>query len=221
MTASSWLWRSLLVGAAVLLFLGGPLHPKPDPGVSFEAASAKMLADPGWVPSHGLMLATHVLLAFGFFGLTRRVRLSGAARIAGWFAVVGAALSAIEMSFHLGAVVELDALVAGRPTPIFLTHLVLATLAQPLLGFSVAALAVLGARRRGVIDLVIGLIGAIGGLAHGLAAPIVVATRDQSFSFLFPGVVLLTPWLLWIAARSMRSTRTSTDLEPASLAPQP
>src|SRR5438045_2893054 len=127
---------SLALGiGGVLLFVGGGMHPPPDVTRSFDDATAGMMADPRWVPGHALLLIGYLLLIPGLIGHGRAA--APATRLASWFAVAGAALSVVEMSFHLAAVVDLGALRAGGATPILNTHLVLATLAQPLLGGSI------------------------------------------------------------------------------------
>jgi hypothetical protein len=42
----AWLWRSALALAALLIAVGGALHPAPVTSLSFEQSTAAMLADP-------------------------------------------------------------------------------------------------------------------------------------------------------------------------------
>ena len=71
-------------------------------------------------------------------------------------------------------------------------------------------------RGRGTAYLALALIGILGGLAHAFAAPIVVATRDQSFAGLFRGAVLIAFWLLGTAAFSVRRVGSAPSLDAAS-----
>ena len=206
-------WRQALALAALLLFAGGPLHPNPDTTRSFEQSTAAMLGTPSWVPAHALILAAYVAAAVGLSGLARRAT-SPAGRAAGWLAVAGALGSAVEMSFHLAAVVDRAALVSGGPTPILNTHLTLATFVQPLLGFSIAAYAVLETHRRDALGIALLGLGVVGGVLHGLSAPIVVATRDQGFSVLFKAAILIALWLALSAVASRRAP--SRDREAAT-----
>jgi hypothetical protein len=105
---------------------------------------------------------------------------------------VGGALSALEMIFHLLAFVERDAAITGGSTPIIDIHQGLQVQSHPLLGFAVAALTILEVRRLDGSRLVwvwriASVIGLLGAIAHGLAGPLVVLTRNASFGNLFAG----------------------------------
>ena len=206
-------WRQALALAALLLLVGGALHPNADTTRSFEQSTAAMLGSATWVPGHLVWLIANLVGALGLWGLARRAT-STAGRAAGWLAVAGALASAVELTFHTAAVVERAALQTGGPTPILYIHMTLAALVQPLLGFSIAAYAVLETHRRDAIGLALVTLGVVGGVLYGLSAPIVVATRDQQFSVLFKAAILIALWLALSAVASRRAP--SRDREAAT-----
>jgi hypothetical protein len=200
----SRLWRPALAAGALCVAVGGAAHPIPYVSPSFEQTIADMLADPGWVPSHAIVLVGLVLMIPGLLGLGR-IAVSSAMRAVVGFAVAGALLSVVEMAFHVAAVIDLDALVAGRPTPVLHTHMVLEAMATPLFGFPLAALAFLAAKRGTPVQALVDAVGILGGLMFGLAGPVVVGTRAPEIHLLFSGSILLSLWLFWMAATSGRA----------------
>ena len=202
-------WRPALALAGILLLIGGPLHPRADTTKSFNESTAVMLASPNWPLAHALMLASFVLILLALTGVARQSGIPNSVRQILRFARVGAALSVVEMAFHLAAVVDRSSLMAGGPTPVLTTHMTLAVAAYPMLGFSLAALAFQGARTRSLGSWAIGWLGILGGLAHGVSAPIVVLTRDQRYSPLFTGGVVLALWLCLVAVWPIARARES------------
>lgn len=218
-TRSTHGWPLALGLSGLLLFAAGPFHPRPNTTLDFFHSTAGMLADPGWVPSHSLMLASFAVLLLGLIGLVRSSRLSGRAAVAARVAVAATAVSVVESVFHLASVADTVALSAGGPTPILSAHLTLAIAAYPLMGFSLAALAWLG--RRHLSHPLLGTVGILGGILHGIAAPVVVLTQDQRFSFLFQGAVLLAIWLIAVGLahlRTIRQRRTAACVRGPELA---
>ncbi len=199
------LWRSLLGLAGVFLVIGGPLHPKSNPALSFEASTANMLADPHWPLSHGLMLAGELALVFALLGIKRRADLSLTLRRVVQVAFVASILGVVEMTFHLLALFDREALLAGTATPVLTAHLTLAALTYPIFGLSMAALAFVGARGRMVGGASIALLGIVGGIMDAASAPIVVLTHNQQFTWLFMGMAPLALWMclaaVWPRAR--------------------
>lgn len=175
--------------------MGGPLHPRSDPTLSFNASTALMLADPHWPIAHALMLAGDVCVLLALIGLRRRTDLPAGLQRALRVAVVGASLAVVEMAFHLAAVVDRATLVAGAATPVLTIHLSLAVVAYPVFGLSMAAVALLGARKRAIGGATIAGLGILGGLMDAVSAPIVVLTRDQHYTWLFMGLVPLALWM--------------------------
>src|SRR5262249_46315313 len=130
----------------------------------------------------------------GFIASARRPDISTGLRRGLKLAQIGAALSVVEMVFHLAATVDRAHLIAGRPTPVLTTHLMVSVVAYPAMGFATARVAALGAQSRRLGAPAIGWLGVMGGVIHGLSAPIVVLTRDEHYSVLFNGVAVLALW---------------------------
>ena len=120
------------------------------------------------VASHSLFLAAAVLALPGLLRLARsRGALSTAARRAAWVAAGASALWILEGIPHLLAPFDESAVLAGQPTPFLTGHLIGAVIVYPLVGFSIASLAVLSGRS--LVHPIIGLVGAMGAAAFGLA----------------------------------------------------
>ena len=192
------------------MIAGGRLHPSFDYSQpTFDLIVASPLFSGAWAPVHALILAGLILVTAGLSGLARGGLLSGAALRAAQVAVAGAALSALEMTFHLVAFIERDAAVADRPTPLIDIHQALQVPSHPLLGFAVATLAVLDFRRlRGsALDWpwrIATTIGALGGVAHGLAGPLTILARDARFGSLFAGA---GPMALYLGLYALAASR--------------
>ena len=218
-------WRLLTGLSGLLVAVGGSFHPDPDTDVGFSQATAGMLAHSGWVPSHALMLVSFLLLLPALIGLARARALSGAAATVLRISILAVVLGIVEFSFHLAAIVDRSALESGGSTPVLDTHLALAVVAYPAVGFSLAALAVLGARNHILTHPVFAALGVVGGVMHGIAAPIVVLSRNQELSFLFTGAIPLALWLIAVGLTGVRFGRRSTTLEaktvPAGSAGEP
>ncbi|MFI6096963.1 hypothetical protein ACIA8G_15480 [Lentzea sp. NPDC051213] len=209
-TGSAGWWPWALTVGAVALFIGGMLHPRKDPALSGHAAEAAWIGDPMWVPSHALVLLSSTLFALGLVGLLRhRPDLPAAARRAGWTAVAGAVLSVIENVPHLAATTESDAAAAGHATPFLSTHMVLALLAFPLFGFSVAALAALSKRHLAHPALGVGAV--IGGISWGLAPWVVGPLGLESFNVLFIVGMLMALWFAAVGIGSLIPARRTAS----------
>ena len=211
-------WRLTLGLAGLFLFVGGPLHPEGDPSLGFDGTTAMMLADPNWVPSHALMLVSFILILPGLVGLARSGLLGDASSPLMRVAIVGAVVAVVEGVLHLVAVVDSEALRAGASTPILSAHLALAVVAYPLLGLPLAAIAWFGGRGRVLTHPIVGALGVIGGVSHGIAAPIVVLSRDSRFAVLFMGAVFLAIWLIAVGVGHFLGRRRD-NLPRASAAP--
>ena len=196
MTGPIQQWRLTLGLAGLFLFVGGPLHPRDDPSLGFDGATAMMLADPNWVPSHALMLVGFVLILLGLIGLARSGLLGDSSSPLMRVAVVGAVVAVVEGVLHLVAVVDGESLRAGASTPILNAHLALAVVAYPLLGLPLAAVAWFGGRARVLTHPIVGALGVLGSVSHGIAAPIVVLSRDARFAVLFMGTMFMAIWLI-------------------------
>ena len=199
-------WPWALIAGAVALFIGGMLHPEEDPALSGHAAQAAWIGDSLWIPSHSLILLSSILFAVGLIGLLRdRPALPAAARRAGWVAVAGAALSAVENVPHLAATFESDAAAAGHATPFLNTHMALALLAFPLFGCSVATLAVLGGRQLAHPVVAAGAV--IGGICWGLGPWAVGPLGLESLDVLFIIGMLMALWFAVVGVRAALAKR--------------
>jgi hypothetical protein len=183
------------------------MHPDPDTSMSFARSTAHMLADPRWVPAHALLLAGFALMVPGVLSIVRDESLSGTVRKIARVALAGAVLSVVEAVFHLASASEATALAKGGSAPIVQIHLQLARIAFPLIGVSIAALAIVGARSRAMTHPLVATIGVVGGLMHGLSAPIVVTSQNQHFSVLFMGGALMAIWLVAVGVTGLVSRK--------------
>jgi hypothetical protein len=177
--------------AGALFTVGGLLHPKGDP--------VAQLADPVWTPSHLVLLTALVVLAPALYAVVRS-RGSGwpsAVRVAALAVCGAAALGVVEMVPHLLAGGEAHAAAHGGPTPLLELHQRIGLFSNLLMGLSLAVLAVLAARTRALGGgRAVAVLAVVGGLAFGLAAPLLVATGIEAFAILFSGSVLIGLWLL-------------------------
>jgi hypothetical protein len=133
------------------------------------------------------------------------------------------------MIFHTSAALERDALAAGGLTPIVAIHLALQVVSHPLLGAAVALLALAESGRFagrapwGWVWRAASVIGAVGALAHALAAPVVILTRNVALEGLFAGAgpMALYLGLLGIVATRFGSRVPRVRGTTAAVAPQP
>jgi len=205
----SW-WPWAMIAAAVAYVTGGLLHPDMDPTLPEAAALAAWIGDALWVPSHALILVGSILLLPGLLGLlSARPGLSTGARRAGWVAVAGAVLWAVEGLPHVGAATESAAAAAAQPTPILFSHQLLSLLAYPLLGLTVAALAVLGGRQ--LAHPVFAVFAVVGGLAWSIAPWGVGPLGIGALGALFPVGILMAVWFAAVGVSELISRRTRTS----------
>lgn len=198
-SSRSSVWRLAFLLAGLALFLG-PRHPgseRLDP--SFVEVHLDMLASPDWISAHLFVLASWVFLFAGLVLLRRRHSLPGAVRKLLPFAMAGAALAIVEMVFHTASAADLEALRAGESTPLLTTHLWLAVVSNPLLGFSLAVLAVKAGALRTLGSPWVAWLGALGGITYGLAAPLAILSQDTRFAVLFAGIMVLGLWFLLVS----------------------
>jgi hypothetical protein len=209
-SAGSIRWRLSLAAGAFCMIAGARLHPSFDyTQPTFDLIVASALFSSAWAPVHALILAGLILVTAGLSGLVRSGLLSGAALRAGRLALAGAALSALEMTFHLIAFLEREAAIADRPTPLIDIHQALQVASHPLLGFSVATLSILefGRLRGSALDWpwrIASVIGVLGAAAHGLAGPLTILTRDARFGNLFAGA---GPMALYVGLYALAASR--------------
>lgn len=190
-------WRLCFLLCGVLIFIGGPMHP----GGTME----QMLGDPNWVPSHLLILAAFLAFTAGLVLLAKSV--PGGPATAKWLrlALIGTALQTVEMAVHTAAAVDHANLVAGRATPVLMTHLALSIAIYPIFAFTVAGFIVATMRERSLGSKWIGWIGIAGVAAHGVAPPLVLLTELPWARLLFPMIVLFAVWSMIAAVLPQRA----------------
>ena len=182
-----------LAVAGLLIGLGGVMHPRVDTSVEFDEGLAGMFESAAWSPSHLLTMAGFLVLALSLAALTNGML--------GRIAAAAAAFAALESVPHL---------LAASNASLTDVHTTLQAFSTPLVGLSLAALAVVGARS-GELDA--GRIGTalavVGGLAFALAGPAIALTHDSAFSPLFAGSAGLAIWAV------VAGTRRARRLTPA------
>jgi hypothetical protein len=199
-----------LAAAGLLMAAGGILHPHADTGAGYEEALAGMFNASAWTASHAMALLGFLLLALSATMLVRGQghRWPTGVRFAAWAVAAGAALAVIESVPHLLASSEADALLRGEATPLTDLHALLGAVTTPLLGLSVAALALISARDRVLGNgRVAASVAVVGGLAYTLAGPLMLLTKDPAFSPLFAGSAALAIWLVLAGVRTARRLR--------------
>jgi hypothetical protein len=211
-----------LAGAGLLLAAGGLLHPRVDTSAEFEQGLAGMFERSAWVASHAITLAGFVLLAVSLAGLLRGLGPAWDARrrLIGWTVVAGAGIAAVESVPHLLAASEADALMDGARTPLTDLHSILQAIATPVLGLSVAALAVTCAPSRALGSGRIAAAVAVGGgVAFALAGPLIAITHNSELSPLFVGSAGIAIWLMVSGigtARRLAGVRIDPELGTAA-----
>lgn len=183
----------LLVGGASF-FVGGSMHPGEDPpGLGLKEHLLLLYEDPSWYPSHVLLLVGMVLIAASLVVLVQGNTLASAARAqsAAIIAAIAAVLGAAASLLHLVAATEADEIASGRSTPLTDVSLVVETFTAPAFGFSIAALAVIGALTRTIGNRVTAAFGVVGGVSYALAGGTVLFTDKLNFLFPFSSGIAL------------------------------
>ena len=184
-------WRAAFLGSALCIAIGGPRHP--------GGSMAEMLAHPDWVPAHAFLLAGFVALLIGLVLFQRTPSLPRGTRTWLRFAVIATALQAVEMAFHLAAVVDQANLVAGRSTPVLSTHLGLAVVIYPVFALAWVGLIIAGMRDHVLGSRWIGWIGMLGVLGQGVSPPLIVLLHVEQARVLFPLLAVFALWILLAA----------------------
>ncbi|WP_369244385.1 hypothetical protein [Streptomyces sp. R41] len=206
-TITGWL---LLAGGTAFL-VGGGMHPRVDaPDGGAKERLRIMFEDGGWYPSQALMLAGTACIAAALITLVRRRLPAGApsVRYAAMVAAVGAALASVALLVHLLAAGEADRLVGGGATPITDTLVVVDTIAIPLFGLAIAALALAGALTRSLGNVVVAIPGVVGGVGYAFAAgTILISDRLDG---LFPTAIGIALWAAAVGVQQLLRERRAT-----------
>ena len=208
-------WRLPFIAAGLAMAVGGSLHPEADADQPLGEELATMAAGDTWVLSHSLIAFGTALLALGLWTAhwnrswpvtTHRALRVGAAAMSVYL---------VETVFHLGAVVDADALANGDFAPVTLIHLVLSILLYPATGLVAAWLAV---RQIVAVDLprkVFGVVGLLAGALHAVSVPLTMILPDTELSPVFAGAGLLfSAWAVGTGLTGM--PRPATPRHPGS-----
>lgn len=206
----------LLIGG-VLFFVGGPMHPREDPpGVSRDEVLRLMYVDPAWYPAHALLLVGMLLIAACLVELVRGRTLAAAprAQTVAAIAAFAASLATFGMVLHLAAAHDAARIAAHQSTPIADAQAIVETLAVPAFGFSIAALAVIGALTRTLGNRVTAVFAVVGGIGYAIAGGTIMFT--DRLDFLFPAASGIGLWAAAAAIGLLRGSRAGSRPVPRS-----
>jgi hypothetical protein len=188
-------WRIALIASGIALAAGGRMHPDADAEDSLREELATMTADDHWVPGHSLVVLSTVLLALGLWLARRHDVWPRSVRPALSLAVPVVSLYVLETLFHLGAVVDADALREGGAAPVAFAHVALSVVLYPLTGLAVARLALSLGRAWGGLRWGVAALGVLAGGLHFTSVPFAVLFPDTEATPLFAGAgILLALW---------------------------
>jgi hypothetical protein len=205
----SWVGWVLAAGG-VFIFVGGPMHPKEDPpNVTVMEHMRIMFTDPLWYPAHIVLLIGMALLAAALVGLVRGRSLIGIPRLPLIAAIAAVATAAATpgMLLHLIAAVDAGRIAAHQVTPTADVQVVVETITVPAFGFSIAALAFVGATTRALGNLITAIPGVLGGLGYGLAGATFLFT--DKLDFLFPTAAGIAVWAIAVGVELLLRRRTA------------
>jgi hypothetical protein len=181
-----------LAVAGLLIGAGGVLHPRVDTSLELEQGLAGMFESSGWNLAHLLTMAGFLVLAASLATLAH-----GALRVPGWIAAVATAFAALESVPHL--------LAASEPSLVDV-HTTLQAFSTPVVGLSLAAVALVGARS-GELDAgrIVTALAVAGGVAFAFAGPAIALTENPELSPLFAGSAGLAVWAVVAGTRRARA----------------
>jgi hypothetical protein len=184
-------WRGLFAAGGAAISVGGSMHP--------GGSMAEMLAHPDWFPSHALVSLGFACITAGLWLWGRERALPQ--RSGRWWRIALAAtlVQTLDMLLHTSAMVDHAHLVAGEPTPVLATHLVMTAIVYPIFALCTIGFIVAAARDRVLGSRWIAWLGIVGAVGHGLAGPL-VAIWDVGWARpLFPLIVLVALWYMLAA----------------------
>ena len=188
------------IGGA-LLAIGGTMHPHETSGSMHESLLA-LIGSPAWLPAHAVLLAGMLTAVVGLVLLRRHDAFP--AQVRPWLTgtIIAWTVATPEFVPHLLAGAEHDALEVGGATPMVDTHLALSTFTTPLVGLSVALLAVAVARAAATRPArLLAVAGVVGGTAFAVAAPLLEVTGTPQVSNLFAAQTLIDVWIIGTSVR--------------------
>ena len=183
------------IGGA-LLAIGGTMHPHETSGSMHESLLA-LIGSPAWLPAHAVLLAGMLTAVVGLVLLRRHDAFPAPVRPWLTGTIIAWTVATPEFVPHLLAGAEHDALEVGGATPMVDTHLALSTFTTPLVGLSVALLAVAVARAAATRPArLLAVAGVVGGIAFAVAAPLLAVTGNPQVSNLFAAQTLIDVWII-------------------------
>lgn len=183
-------------------FAGGVTHPG-DSGKGNKVQQLhEMLIQPGWYPSHALLLAAMALFATGIFGLRQRRDLTAAMERILKFVFVITCIATVSMTVHLLAALDAGSLADGKPSLVSGIQTVNETVVDATWSLAMVALAVAGGLTRSVGNRITIPFGLVGGLAFALASATIPYT--DTFDSLFKVGSLLSVWAILVGVIAMR-----------------
>lgn len=199
--------RRSLAGPAFVLggiafFIGGMTHPTDSGDENRILELHEMLLDPGWYPSHALLLVAMVLFTVGILAIRRRPELTSNVRTVLTYAFAMTCLATVSMTVHLFAAVGADSLADGEPSLTSRVQTVNETVVQAPWALAIAALAVVGGQSRTVGHRLTIPFGVVGGLAFAIASATIPFT--DTFDPLFKLGSLLAVWAVLVGVTAIR-----------------
>jgi hypothetical protein len=129
-------------------------------------------------------------------------------------AATGAALASVALLLHLLAANEADRLAVGGDAPITDTLLVVDTIAIPVFGLGIAALALVGALTRTVGNVVVAIPGVVGGVGYALAAGTILIS--DHLDGLFPTAIGIALWAAAVGVQVLLGRRATATVADAA-----
>lgn len=205
----------LLLVAGLLMFVGAQLHPRASLDLSFREVEAATLSADRWEADHLLILVCLVCLWLGVALMMRR-RPDRTERRLLALMLAGTTVLVPEMVVHTLMASEAHAVGAGGATPLFDIHLVLQAIGTPLFGAGVVGFAIRAGLRRSWGGPVLMVFGVVGGVAFGVAGPLVALSPASWDMLLFIGLVPLAVWLALSALLQLRRGAVRAPVANAS-----
>ena len=179
----------------------GLLHPHGRGAESFHEAMVTMLSHPRWPLAHWIGLVAGLTLVWALLLLVDSgwTKGSAAAHAGARLATLGTFFMSVQWAVEIAARSALDVVSRGEPAPIAALVDAMQAVGWPALGLGFAMLAAFG---RASTPKAVGIIGAIGAVAVGLAGLLAQGLHIIEAGVLFLGGHLLGLWMIWAGARA-------------------
>jgi hypothetical protein len=205
-------WRFAFVLAGITMAIGGSNHPEGDAEDSLRGELATMTSDHAWVMSHTFLALGTALLVSGLWLAYRHRSWPTITRSALHLAAITMSLYFMETLFHLGAVIDADALARGDTAPVASGHVALAIVLYPISGLTFAWLNTRVVKVATLPLKTFGVVGIVAGVLHSTSVPLTLVFPDTEFSAVFASAGIL--FALWSLGLGVTGLRTDSP-EPA------